>query len=78
MKVILNAARLSTKEEAHEYISKVFDFPDYYGKNLDALADCLSEETDMTIVICNVKEAGDYLQKLIPVFRDHAILELKD
>lgn len=31
------------KEESHDYLKKVFNFPDYYGKNLDALYDCLTE-----------------------------------
>ena len=31
------------KEEGHDYLMEVLDFPDYYGKNLDALYDCLCE-----------------------------------
>ena len=32
-----------TKESLHEKIKRLFDFPAYYGANLDALNDCLSE-----------------------------------
>ncbi len=31
------------KKEGHDYLKKVLNFPDYYGKNLDALYDCLTE-----------------------------------
>ena len=31
------------KENGHDYIMEALDFPEYYGKNLDALYDCLTE-----------------------------------
>lgn len=31
------------KKEGHDYLKEVLDFPDYYGKNLDALYDCLTD-----------------------------------
>ena len=40
---ILDASRFTSKSAAHEHIKEVLSFPDYYGKNLDALDDCLSE-----------------------------------
>jgi len=43
MEVILNCALLREKESAHEYLKRQFAFPDWYGKNLDALYDCLTE-----------------------------------
>lgn len=30
-------------ERGHDYLMEVLDLPDYYGKNLDALYDCLCE-----------------------------------
>lgn len=29
--------------EGHKYLKEALDFPDYYGENLDALYDCLTE-----------------------------------
>lgn len=41
------------KKDGHDYLMEVLDFPDYYGKNLDALYDCLCEigvETEIVLV----------------------------
>ena len=41
------------KEEGHDYLMEALDFPDYYGKNLDALYDCLCEigvETEIVLI----------------------------
>ena len=31
------------KEMLHEYLQETLGFPEYYGRNLSALADCLAE-----------------------------------
>ena len=36
-------ARCTSQESLHAFIAKKLGFPDYYGANLSALADCLSE-----------------------------------
>ena len=41
------------KKDGHDYLKEVFNFPDYYGKNLDALYDCLCEigvETEIILI----------------------------
>lgn len=43
------------KENPHEYIKEKLEFPDYYGENLDALFDCLTEMDRKTIIIKDSK-----------------------
>lgn len=43
------------KENPHGYIKEKLDFPDYYGENLDALFDCLTEMDRKTIIIKDSK-----------------------
>jgi hypothetical protein len=39
----LDGWHLETKEEFLEGIGEALDFPDHYGRNFDALGDCLSD-----------------------------------
>ena len=39
---VLDFSEIKTVLELHQYLKKVFDLPDYYGNNMDALWDCLS------------------------------------
>ena len=55
------------EENPHEYIKEKLDFPDYYGENLDALFDCLSEIDNKTIIIKNREKLDN---DLIATFKD--------
>lgn len=51
--IILNGDKLETKGEMHEYLAKMLHLPDYYGHNLDALYDCLTDigvETELVLL----------------------------
>ncbi len=42
------------KKDGHDYLKKALNFPNYYGKNLDALYDCLTDiGVDTEIVLKN-------------------------
>ncbi|MGW2642096.1 barstar family protein [Streptomyces sp. NPDC001348] len=41
--VALDAGRWTTEADLHRDVAAALDFPDYYGRNLDALDDCLRD-----------------------------------
>lgn len=70
--VILDAKKMLEKEKMHEYFAKKFDLPEYYGKNLDALFDCLCEINEPTLIKLKNEDAlqGDTKESLIRLFHD--------
>ena len=70
MHVVIDAGKLEERAAAHEYLKKIFAFPDYYGKNLDALYDLLSEMTDLHIHLIHTDNASGYYGQVISVFLD--------
>ena len=58
--VYLDIYPIFTKEAFHEAVRNVLDLPAYYGRNLDALYDCLGDIcTDTQLVVQN----ADILEK---------------
>ncbi|MBQ7221581.1 MAG: barstar family protein [Synergistaceae bacterium] len=72
MRVTLDALRLQKKEEAHKYLRETLNFPEYYGGNLDALHDCLTELDDVSVEFVNAEKAGGYFARVMGVFIDSA------
>ena len=69
----LDCEEMYERKIAHEYIARTLEFPDYYGNNLDALFDCLTEMGECSIVFTNLDalcELGDYSGALIAVFEE--------
>ncbi len=64
---------MHTREKAHAHIKRRLHLPDYYGCNLDALYDCLTdlhEPTQITLRFSDSmqKHLGEYGAKLISLF----------
>lgn len=73
-KILLDFKVTGTPELVQDYLALVFDFPEHYGKNLDALYDMLTEMTEDTCVGIFKPEEGRpvnaYLKKVKRVFQD--------
>ena len=59
---IIDGREMTDKNTAHEHLKKVLNLPEHYGKNLDALYDCLSEMKGQ-VVISYVAEMQDSLRR---------------
>ena len=73
----LDANRILSKPDMGEYMSEIFSFPEYFGKNLDALYDLLSEvdeDTDIILTRQTVRQicASRYAYKVLLTLSDAA------
>lgn len=67
-KIILDGTMLGSCESAHPYLKEKLGFPEYYGNNLDALYDCLTEMSDTKIIICLADQITPYFRRVLRVF----------
>ena len=72
MRIVLDALYMDEKETAHRYLEEKMQFPDYYGGNLDALYDCLTEAEEMEIEVQNREQAQNYFLRIWSVLLDAA------
>ena len=59
---IIDGNKISDRELLHTILAQSLNFPEWYGKNLDALYDCLTdiqEETEIQLI--NEKSLTDHL-----------------
>jgi len=76
MEVILYGNKINSPEDFHLQIYQVLEFPEYYGANLDALWDCLSERIDISLTIIwndfaiSKAALGHYSDMILQCFKD--------
>lgn len=74
-KYFIDCEKLCEPESAQKYLEKTLEFPKYYGKNLDALFDCLTEKGECSIQFKGAEEfyrSNAYGAKVLRVMRDAA------
>ena len=52
-KIDIDASKFHDKETMSEYLKELFDFPEYFGNNLDAAFDSLMEVEEDTLLYFN-------------------------
>ena len=74
--ITLDFSKCKYIDEIHSEFKIKFEFPDYYGKNLDALRDCLAYYThdELTVEIAGFKVVEklfeEYSMKIREVLKD--------
>ena len=62
--ILLDGEKIKSKSDVHAAFAEALSFPEYYGNNLDALHDMLTEGKDEIGVICvNVGALSENLGK---------------
>lgn len=51
MNVTIDCGHAADKKELHARIAAALDFPAWYGHNLDALMDCLTDLGEVTVTL---------------------------
>lgn len=75
MKIVLDGRKMRDKAATHAYLKEQLRLPEYYGNNLDALYDCLTELTEKPeIQIEHMEEMkqslGEYAVALLETIQD--------
>lgn len=73
-KFILMGEDFVNRNKAYEHMDEVFNFPQSFGDNLDALWDVLSMEENLDVEIVDARliprNLGDYGLNILDVFGD--------
>ncbi|MDY6085094.1 MAG: barstar family protein [Dialister sp.] len=75
MTITLDESKFISKQAAHSYLKAALALPEWYGANLDALHDALSEISEDTLLIVPKSIAaenrlGSYGETMLTVFQD--------
>lgn len=71
--LILNCSQIQTPQQLHQALFVALALPDWYGYNLDALFDCLTEPgKDLRLTLEHFPQSADWASGFIRVFADAA------
>ena len=85
-KLVIDGREELSRAELHEKISSALDFPEWYGKNLDALYDCLTDMCDEAVIEivdfetlseCHGKYANRLLRVILEACESNEKLHIK-
>ena len=75
--LLLDGAAVTDRASLHDRLTELLTLPDYYGRNLDALHDCLGDIAEPTLLRVTHRtlleqRLGDYAEGLFAVLKDSA------
>lgn len=75
MKIVIDGSKIDSIETLHKKLSEELSFPEWYGNNLDALYDVLTDiKEDTCLVIENsdklMANLNEYGEKLVALLED--------
>ena len=76
--LLLDMSGIMDEETFHEYVSKKLDFPGYYGYNLNAFWDCITDEDQSSMPKKLVVEGLSALKGFLPELHDGFVECLQD
>lgn len=73
--IVIDGERMLSRRAAHDHLTEQLDLPEYYGRNLDALYDLLTERQGPVRLVVRHREAilswlGDYGAALCQTLED--------
>ena len=69
--IVINCANIGTRDALHDILARELCFPEWYGRNLDALHDCLTSiHQDTRITFLHVSALPFPSGGLLRVLRD--------
>lgn len=72
----IDGRKMDDRGSLFAHLKTELGLPDYFGDNLDALADCLGDMRDVSVLFsypgAAVNSLGEYGRKLIMVFENEA------
>lgn len=76
---VLDGKKVENKEILHDHLAESLDFPKWYGRNLDALYDCLTDmQEESEIRLRNEKDLTEHLGKYANILKKVLCLAAKD
>ncbi|MHC1786337.1 MAG: barstar family protein [Christensenellales bacterium] len=72
----LDGRDMDSRAQLHRVLKASFGFPDFYGRNLDALNDCLGEISQVEVRLSHpqalLNSLGAYGQRVLDLLREIA------
>ncbi len=76
--LLIDMSGIMDEETFHEYVSKKLNFPGYYGYNLNAFWDCITDDDQSSMPQKLIVEGLAALKSFLPELHDGFVECLKD